>query len=422
MDQQTRSQPVPRSPILYGWLAAVVLVILCMALGAYISYPEWKGPHRSITGVADLDGDGDLDVVVGHTRWEAVSNSWAGILLWINQGGGKFTRQELHGGYAAAAGDVDSDGDPDILLLDQDGAFHGFNLGGAQRGQAGEFWVNNPIRPSSAWSGHADMGGSVLLGDLNGDGELDGFVAGCCYGWTGELPSDPNSLIPSQSWMWINEWDPPEGLVDHISTFPELEGLPIPGADLGDVDGDGDLDVFAAVGKPSLGKTSSLADRILLNDGSGSFTDSGQRLGDTGSTSAALGDLDGDGDLDALVGTLQGAVVWTNQGRAQGGQEGRFVPPGEEISGGDLRAVFLSDLDLDGDLDALIAGSRQAVLWWNDGRSALSPSNLRFRHSERQGLAIGDFDGDGSPDIFAAGDTDAYQVWFNRGDGRFRGR
>jgi hypothetical protein len=64
---------------------------------------------------------------------------------------------------------------------------------------------------------------------------------------------------------------------------------------LGDVDGDGDLDALIAnwVGQ---------ANQVWVNDGSGLFTDSGQSLGTIGSLSTALGDLDGDGDLDAFIG------------------------------------------------------------------------------------------------------------------------
>jgi len=63
---------------------------------------------------------------------------------------------------------------------------------------------------------------------------------------------------------------------------------------LGDLDGDGDRDVFVA-------NTSGQPNEVWLNDGNGNFTDSGQALGSANSTDVALGDLDGDGDLDAFV-------------------------------------------------------------------------------------------------------------------------
>lgn len=424
MVNETTSQAKSRSSKLFGMLAALGLVVLILHLGAgffTVLYSEWKGPHRSITDVADLDGDGDLDVIVGHTRWESADISWAGIILWINQGGGQFTRsdQELPGGFSAAAGDVDGDGDADLLILDGYELMLSLNQGGAQGGKLGVFKTNNPIRPSNQWRGHADMGGSVILGDLNNDGAVDGFVAGCCYG-SGENPLVASSHIPSSAWVWINEWDPSGWLVRHTLSLRELDGLPMRAAALGDLDCDGDLDVFAAIGAPTIGAGNSLDDLVLLNDGSGNFTASDQWLGSSDSTAVALGDVNGDDDLDALVGTQNGAIVWTNQGGAPSGQEAIFAPSEQKISGSQTRAVFLYDLDGDGDQDALTTGFRQAVIWWNNGQAVFTQSSQRFRYSERHGLAIGDFNGDGSPDIFAGADTEAYNVWFNQGDGTFR--
>lgn len=424
MGNEVTSHTKPQFAELYGTLAALGLVVLVIVVGPLtVLSSEWKGPHRSITDVADLDGDGDLDVIVGHTRWESVDGSWAGIILWINQGSGEFSRsdQELPGGFSAAAGDVDGDDDADLLILNGYELVLSLNQGGAQAGQTGVFKANNPIRPSNQWRGHADMGGSVILGDLNNDGAVDGFVAGCCYG-SGEDPLVDSSHIPSAAWMWINEWDPRGWLVRHSLSLKELDGLPMRAVAMGDLDDDGDLDVFAAIGAPTIGASNGLGDLVLLNDGSGNFTASSQRLGDSESTVVTLGDVDGDNDLDALVGTPNGAVVWINQGGVQGGQQGLFALSEQGISGSQTKAVFLHDLDSDGDQDALIAGPQQAVIWWNNGQAAFTKSSRRFRYSERHGLAIGDFNGDGLPDIFAGADTEAYSLWLNQGDGTFQAK
>jgi hypothetical protein len=68
-----------------------------------------------------MDGDGSPDVLVSHTRWEEADLSWAGIGRWMNRGDGTFellrdTGTEIVADFAAAAGDVDQDGDADIYV------------------------------------------------------------------------------------------------------------------------------------------------------------------------------------------------------------------------------------------------------------------------------------------------------------------
>jgi hypothetical protein len=248
---------------------------------------------------------------------------------------------------------------------------------------------------------------------------VDGIVAGCC-GRVFTL--NPFDDTPNISWVWINAWDSRGGLAPPYNTsiISALDGLAMRAAALGDLDSDGDLDLFAAVIAPRQGRNRDPADRVLFNDSSGTFADSGQRLGETDSSAVALGDLDGDGDLDALVGKRNGANAWINQGGAQGGQAGAFALSAQRISGRRTRAVLLSDLDDDGDLDALVAARRQATVWWNDGWAAFTRSNQRFRYSRRHGLAVGDFNGDGRPDVFAAAYSRDYRVWYNLGKGSFR--
>ena len=76
---------------------------------------------------------------------------------------------------------------------------------------------------------------------------------------------------------------------------------------LGDVDGDGDLDAFVANwGQPNT---------VWLNNGFGFFADSTQSLGTSQSSGISLGDVDGDGDLDAFVANYGDPnKVWLNNG------------------------------------------------------------------------------------------------------------
>ncbi len=257
---------------------------------------------------------------------------------------------------------------------------------------------------------------------------------------------------PSTAWVWINLLEEDAQMISQGQigqSLSELGDLPMRPA-LGDLDGDGDLDVFAAIQPLKKGGSYIPADRVLLNDGSGHFRDSGQRLAATGqpgfyrggvsaslrgllrqwtdgapadqagSTAVALGDLEGDGDLDALVGKTAGAVVWINQGGAQGGQEGVFALSGQRIPGGPTEAVFLADLDGDGAPDALVAGANRVAVWWNDGQAGFRDSGQRLGYTERDGLAIADFNGDGYLDVFSSAYNFGFHLWLNQGDGRLQ--
>jgi hypothetical protein len=134
---------------------------------------------------------------------------------------------------------------------------------------------------------------------------------------------------------------------------------------LGDLDGDDDLDAFVA-------NWPERAETVWTNDGDGQFIDSGQRLGDLRGLDAALGDVDGDGDLDAFVGNEGADEVWLNNGA------GSFSNSGQAL--GDARTwhVTLGDVDGDGDLDALVEKQGTAQIWLNDGHGIFVESKQRL--------------------------------------------
>ncbi len=108
------------------------------------------------------------------------------------------------------------------------------------------------------------------------------------------------------------------------------------------------------------------------------FEDSGQALGNSDSRSVTLGDLDGDGDLDAMVGNLgQPNTVWTNDGN------GTFTNSGQALGNSFSRSVALGDIDGDGDLDAMVAN--------------VGPNTVWFADPDRDGDGVGDTY-DGCPD------------------------
>ncbi len=132
------------------------------------------------------------------------------------------------------------------------------------------------------------------------------------------------------------------------------------GVALGDLDNDNDLDAFVAnvLFETALSNTN----KVWLNNGSGQFTDSGQSLGSMDSYAVALGDLDGDKDLDAFVANDGENTVWVNDG------QGNFSDSGQKLGANNSHTVLLADVNQDGRLDAYVANYGQAnVLWLNDG-------------------------------------------------------
>jgi hypothetical protein len=406
----TQTRPAEKSLSRFAWIRMLpiltgVLFVLAVivGVGAYLFLTNLDniGTFQVKTALADLDGDGDQDVLLHNIRIESEFTAFGGPTLWFNQGGGRFSRQELElGGWASAPGDVDQDGDADLVI------FVGERLEWALN-QGGELMMNN-----SAMAPLREMQfGSILTGDLNGDRQVDAVVLGCCGR---AFPDSAGAFPPNTSWTWINQWKETGRVNPGAAPLPALDGLPIGGAALGDLDGDGDLDLLAGILSSKLDPALSQAARVLLNDGAGSFADSGQRLGDSETFAVALGDLDGDGDLDALLGRERGAEIWINPGRP-----GEFTISGQKFSDEKITATFLSDLDRDGDLDAVLAGAQSAHVWRNDGKGSFTRSSQELRFSDRKALAVGDFTGDEYPDIVAVDSAGSWQVWVNQADGTF---
>lgn len=182
------------------------------------------------------------------------------------------------------------------------------------------------------------------------------------------------------------------------------------GVALGDLDGDGDLDAFVANNYSSIGPE---ANQVWFNNGNGFFT-VGPTLGNFDGYAVALGDLDGDGDLDAVVTGSEANLTWINQGGAQGGQPGTFV------SGAMLGAagygVALGDVDNDGDLDALVVGNSNH-LWLNNGNATFT-AGPAFPFQFSESVALADLDGDGWLDVVIADSASGpnNRVWWNDGN------
>jgi hypothetical protein len=239
---------------------------------------------------------------------------------------------------------------------------------------------------------------AAALGDLDGDGDLDAFVGNYNY------PSgQPNKV-------WLNQGGVQGGMPGVFADSGQTLGTGNShGVALGDVDGDGDLDAFVANVYDNV--SGSYANRVWLNDGTGVFTET-QSLGGSISVAVALGDLDGDGDLDAFIVNTEGSNrIWLNDGA------GTFSDSGQTLGGYQTYSwqVALGDVDADGDLDAFVArySDHANIVWMNDG-TAVFAETPGIGSSNSRGVALGDIDGNGSLDAFVVNHSaQPNRVWLS---------
>ncbi len=312
--------------------------------------------------VADMDRDGDLDVV---TR----KKGGQGTIFWKQEHPDLWTpiTVSMRDGEGTAIGDVDGDGDIDV----------------AQNG----FWVEQ-VSPSQ-WTEHDfstdgphDVG--VIIADINGDGRANIVTA----------PSES----PFGRFSWYETSNPRGGpwtehIIDStVSYFHTFKSF--------DMDQDGDLDLITAEMHQS-GDPDEVS--IYLNDGhANAWTQ--MVLANTGSHNIRVGDIGNDGDLDVFGANWNesapnSAVIemWENQ---------LDSPPPSELDQWQRhivetslpwKAAFIHGKDLNGDnLPDLVVGG-----WWypNPGRIDGHWVRTTIGSPLNNMAALHDFDGDGSMDI-----------------------
>lgn len=177
--------------------------------------------------------------------------------------------------------------------------------------------------------------------------------------------------------------------------------------DLGDLDNDGDLDaVFSNMGENN--------SAVWLNDGDGYFSDSGQMLTQWGH-GVGVGDFDEDGDLDLFVTCASyshASKVYFNDG------EGQFEESEQDVGDTDLsgNGVYPADIDNDGDLDVLVVYYEQPdKVYMNDGHGVFGD----YGHTMPEHATLGDLDSDGDVDIFLKDRGTGYRAMLNDGVGNF---
>jgi hypothetical protein len=353
--------------------------------------------------IADLDQDGDYDLVVNRS-----GSGSAGAAVLLNNGTGGFSSQPtLDCGSAqvrclfsdatvsAQPGDLDNDGDLDLVA-----------------GQAGDFlFYQNQGGLSFAPHGSLSVSGAFRLGDMDLDSDPDLVVL-----------HEPNLDV------YYNDGSGGFSVSDYMLAYTEPALTNHGSLELGDLDGDGDLDVLFTTNQ-LMAELDPGGTRLVRNLGNRSFSTT--VIGAGNAPALALADLDKDGDLDAvLAGQFYDSYISNvypspdqvifndgsgNFGNAQPLESGWTITPG----------VALADTDNDGNIDIALAHEAQTILYLSPAHAGVWASGVI--HGEAlAGVVLGDMNGDGHLDIIEARSQGGWimsegpaRIFFNNGKGEF---
>ena len=372
---------------------------------------------KSLTA-GDFDGDGDLDLAAVHA-----SPTYKGFATARNNGDGTFQGEISHGVgnrvRTLRSADFDQDGDLDLIATSFDG-------------DSEPRLSRISVRLNSGAGAFPDlvaMGGgtgvAITPADLDGDGALDlAFSADYALSVAWNLgggryearqPLTTAIQLPQTTESELADMNG-DGLVDVVyATYQMLIafgmsdgsfGEPIMGSpissttiDLGDIDGDGDIDVFSGRGSNSLETA-----EVLVNDGSGALSVlSTIQYPGAAAIVVRLGDMDGDGSLDLVRVTRKfaGLPLEATIGIRFNLGGGQFSVESVYKAGLEIADFRLADMDLDGDLDfvGLDFIGNSLVQLTNAGDGTLENPRFPYAGALPFGLEVGLLDDDAFPDV-----------------------
>ena len=240
------------------------------------------------------------------------------------------------------------------------------------------------------------------IGDLNGDGLLD---IACGY--------YRNPATAQENYVYWGDGDRQFSFEHAFGAYTAVLGMRV-----GDFNSDDRLDVLSLhvlTEYPSvlyLGTADGFSPQVVdLAPGTG--------WGGDGCQGLAVGDLDGDGDLDAASGQRGGGLyISVNDGN------GSFTRT-QLSAGGTHDAVEIADMDGDGNPDVVDSGpvegwSGHAAIYWNSGDATFADRTLLHRAREHWGVSVADVDGDEDLDIaMGLGAGEGAVIYLNGGDRQF---
>jgi uncharacterized delta-60 repeat protein len=329
--------------------------------GQPLGSPVYLGATTTPIGIAsaDFDNDGDVDMVTAD-NFGPVQR----VSVLTNNGQASFSISPYPcAGYnprGITTGDVNNDGWQDIVAVDQGGT--------------ALIWLNNGAGGFGSVITRSTLIDivSVALADIDADGDLDMIVSGNTNGV---------QILRNNG-------------LGTFGTATSIGGGHT--VTTGDMDNDGDIDIIAATAGGSV--------NVFLNNGSGTFSaPSGYGTGGANNNNIAIGDIDGDGYLDVATAhdnVISSVAVLRNNG--SGGLVAAGFSPVSLPANSQPRAIAMADVDGDGDLDIVTSNTNTSdvtVLLNNAGTFAPPTSLFPTLGISPWGITTGDFDGDGDIDI-----------------------
>ncbi len=331
--------------------------------------------------VADMDADGDLDIVSAaqyddtiawYENDGAANPSWSAANIATSANNAKDV-------YVA---DMDGDGDLDIVSASRaDNTIAWYESDGA----ANPSWTAANIATS------ADGAYDVHVADMDGDGDLDIVSAS----------KDDDTI----AWYENDGAADPSWSAANIATNADV-ALAVQVADM---DGDGDLDIVSA---------SQNDDTIAWyeNDGAVDPTWTAANIATSadGAFDVHVGDMDGDGDIDIIsASSFDNTIAWYEN---DGASDPSWSAANIATTAAAAKAVFVGDIDGDGDLDIVSASKNDDTIAWYENDGAADPTwtaaDIATNADGAKDVFIADMDGDGDLDIVSASSIDDTIAWY----------
>ncbi len=383
--------------------------------------------RQNIAQFVDIDCNHRVDLFIGRIqgsilRYEIVDPGAAvptvrlvdpmfqNLLIVTGQG-------SRHGANTMAFVDFDADGDLDLFWGDffEAGLLLFENTGTCRDPRLRQEPVRFPVEAPLLTSGY----NAPAFGDLDGDGRLDLVVGvlGGAYDPIKTTIANLHYLTSTADGRWVHRRDQLVSMIDVGS-----EAIP----SLVDWDGDGDLDLLVA---NKIGPIERPTSRIYRFENVGTVTAPSLRMrgplavGGRYHLAPAWGDLDGDGDLDVLVGSYVAKVAhYRNEGSVTAPRLVEADSALVTITRGSNTTPALGDLDGDGDLDLMIGEATGTLNFYRNDGTRTAPRFVLVSDAfdaidvgRRSAPNLVDIDGDGDLDLLVGSDDQGVTLFRNRG-------